>query len=348
MSVRKMKTIRINGNAEMEPPPRRPPRRPLRRATAAAAVTGLAGALALSACAGVAAAGATPAGTRAASSSSTQGTVVGIDRSADSFTLRTSSGSRVTVKVTSSTTYDESGVSKPTFSDLGFGDSVVVIGSTSNGVDTASVVIIGHRVAGGFPGGGGFRGGTFGRVTSVDTSADTFVIKTFTGSSVTVKVTSKTTYRDSGSSSAGFSDVKVGETVGVTGSTSNGVETATTVIIGVGGGGGFPGGGGLRNATLGKVTSVDRSGDTFVIKTSAGKNVTVKVTSKTTFRVFSGRPSGSSSTPPAGSFSDVKVGVSVAVTGSTSNGVETATTVLIGVGAFRRPPSSGSTGSSSS
>ncbi len=316
-----MQTTRSDEQGEMSSSGQGGGRR-LKRLGAAAGATALIGGLLATGAAGVAAASSN----KPAASGSTQGTVVSIDSSADSFVIRTSSGSRVTVKVTSSTSYSESGVSKPTFADVQVRDSVAVIGSTSNGVDTASVVIIGHKVAGGggFGGGGFGRRGTFGRVTSVDSSDDSFKVQTFNGSTVTVKVTSKTTYRDSAASSAGFSDVKVGETVVIIGSTSNGVETATSVVIGTPGGfggGGF-GGGGFGGGTFGTVTAVDSSKDTFTLKTASGSSVTVKVTSTTTFRDRAASNAG---------FSDVKVGESVAVTGSTSNGVETATSVTIGL-----------------
>jgi preprotein translocase subunit YajC len=327
-----------NGIEEVAPRSRRAVG-PIRRLGVSAAIAGLACTLGVAGIAGVAGAGV--AGTTAAkpaASGSTQGIVVSIDRSGDSFVIRLSSGTRVTVKVTSATTYDETGVTKPSFSDVAFGDSVAVIGTTSSGVETAAVVIIGHKFSGGgggFGGGGFGRGGAFGKVTSVDSSADTFQVKnTFNGSTITVKVTSKTTYRDSSVKNAGFSDIKVGENVAVQGSTSNGVETATAVIIGLTARGGFGGAGGFggHGGTFGKVTSVDSSADTFQLKTSSGSTVTVKVTSKTTYRDSKVKNAG---------FSDIKVGESVAVIGSTSNGVETATSVVIGFAGFR-PPGSGS------
>jgi hypothetical protein len=308
-------------------PPSR--RRPL---AGLAVLLGLGGSLAAGGVAGAAA--------RPQASGSVNGTVVSVDRSAGSFVLRTTTGARLTVKVTGSTTYNESGVAKPTFSDVQVGDSVAVIGSTSSGVDTASVVIIGHKVSGasgaagsgggsgpGGPGGGfgGFgRGGVFGRVTAVDSSKHTFVLQTFNGSKVTVRVTGSTTYRDRAiSTAAGFSDVKVGETVAVQGSSSNGTETATSVLIlGAGGGFGLGGpGGGFGGGTVGRVTSVDSSKGTFVLRTFTGSTVTVRVTGSTTYR-------DPAATRPG--FSDVKVGETVSVRGTTSGGVETATSIVIG------------------
>jgi hypothetical protein len=90
---------------------------------------------------------------------------------------------------------------------------------------------------------GGFGGGTVGKVTSVNRKADTFDVKTRSGSSVTVKVSKTTTYRDRSVSKAGFAQVKVGVSVGVTGTTSGKAEAAKSVIIGLSGasaGGGRP------------------------------------------------------------------------------------------------------------
>jgi hypothetical protein len=89
-------------------------------------------------------------------------------------------------------------------------------------------------------------------VASVGT--DRFVVTTRAGTTVTVDVTSATTYRDLGatSSSASFSDITTGEFVGAAGTESGGVLTATTVFIApagftpghFGAGGSGPGGGG--------------------------------------------------------------------------------------------------------
>ena len=262
----------------------------------------------------------------------TVGTVASVDRAADTFTVKTASGSAIQVKVTKATSYRE-GAGSASFADVTVGESVAVIGTTSHGVETASIVVIGKPSTApgsgaggsGAPGGpGGFFRGSFGTVTSVDRSAGTFKLKTRIGSTVEVKVTKSTQYRGSSGSRESFSDVKVGETVAVQGTTTKGVETATTVLVGIGNGGN---GGGFfgRRGTFGTVTSVDRSAGTFKLKTRIGSTVEVKVTKSTVYRGSAG--SGES-------FSDVKVGETVAVQGTTTKGVETAILVLVGV----RPP----------
>ena len=178
-------------------------------------------------------------------------------------------------------------------------------------------------VAAGSGGAAGFAGGTFGTVASIDAAKDTFVVKEASGTSVTVKVTKSTKFTDRAASTAGFSDVKSGVRVAVQGKTSSGTETATSVfILGAGGGfGGGPGGpGGFGGGTFGTVASIDAAKDTFVVKEASGTSVTVKVTKSTKFT------NGSSSAK----FSALKTGDQVAVTGTTSKGVETATAVRLG------------------
>jgi hypothetical protein len=69
-----------------------------------------------------------------------------------------------------------------------------------------------------------------GTVESVGTN--TFTLKGRNGTTVTVDVSSSTTYRDGKVTSPRFSDVTVGEMVSVEGTTTSGVVTATRVPIG--------------------------------------------------------------------------------------------------------------------
>jgi Domain of unknown function (DUF5666) len=88
--------------------------------------------------------------------------------------------------------------------------------------------------------GGGAPPAAVGTVQSV--GSDSFVITTKDGSSVTVDVSSSTTYRDKDVSAATLANVTVGETVAAFGTLSSGVVTATSVGIGMppGPGGGAP------------------------------------------------------------------------------------------------------------
>jgi hypothetical protein len=72
-----------------------------------------------------------------------------------------------------------------------------------------------------------------GTVESVGTN--TFTLKGRNGTTVTVDVSSSTTYRDGKVTSPGFANVTVGEMVTVEGTTASGVVTATSVSIGFGG-----------------------------------------------------------------------------------------------------------------
>ena len=174
------------------------------------------------------------------------------------------------------------------------------------------------------PGHSSGSAGAVGTVVSVDRAAGEFTIRTAAGSTVEVKVTKATSYRE-GAGTATFSDVTVGESVAVIGTTSHDVETAAVVVVGrPSGRPSFPGGpGAFAKGDVGTVTSVDRSAGTFELKTRTGKTVEVRVTRSTRYR---------STTSAAGSFSDVKVGETVAVVGTTTRGVETASSVFVGIG----------------
>jgi hypothetical protein len=77
------------------------------------------------------------------------GTVTSVD--ANRFTLTTSTGTVVTVDVTSSTHYRDPGVTNPSLSDVTVGEHVAVIGTSASGVVAAADVMIGEPPAG--PGG---------------------------------------------------------------------------------------------------------------------------------------------------------------------------------------------------
>jgi len=98
----------------------------------------------------------------------------------------------------------------------------------------------GSQPHGGPGGAAGGRPTASGKVTAVGT--DSFTITTSSGATVTVDVSSATTYKDKGSSTT-FAAVKVGEQVGVTGTESSGTVTATSVMVGLPAGGGRPPGG---------------------------------------------------------------------------------------------------------
>jgi hypothetical protein len=78
-----------------------------------------------------------------------------------------------------------------------------------------------------------------GTVESVGTNSsgvDFFTVKAHDGTTVTVDVTSSTTYKDQKVTSPSFANVTTGEMVSVEGTTTSGTVTATSVLIGFGGG----------------------------------------------------------------------------------------------------------------
>ncbi len=72
-----------------------------------------------------------------------------------------------------------------------------------------------------------------GTVASVDASGNSFTVKNHDGTTVTVDVSSSTTYGDPSVTSPSLSNVTVGEHVFVVGTTSSGTVTATKVMIGM-------------------------------------------------------------------------------------------------------------------
>ncbi len=160
----------------------------------------------------------------------------------DSFTLTARDGTTVTVDVGSSTTYLDHDVTSPSLADVKVGDHVAVFGTDSAGTVTATKVAIGgpggmgghdgHDGRGG-PSGPGGMGGTppaaMGTVASV--GSDSFTLTTRDGTTVTVDVSSSTSYLKFGSTSAALGDVTVGAHVAVFGTDTANTVTATKVGI---------------------------------------------------------------------------------------------------------------------
>jgi preprotein translocase subunit YajC len=169
------------------------------------------------------------------------------------FAITTQDGTTVTVNVGTSTTFVDASVTSPTIANVTVGAHVAVFGTDTANVVTATSVGIGQppgggqgRPGGAGPGGAGGRPGispaAVGTVTSV--GDDTFTITAQDETAVTVNVSSATTYRDAGVTSATMADVTVGEHLAVFGTDTSNVVTATSVAIGepTAGGGGGPGG----------------------------------------------------------------------------------------------------------
>jgi len=175
-----------------------------------------------------------------------QGTVKSVGT--DTFTLTTRSDTTVTVNVTSATTYRDPGVGSPSFATIAVGQKVAVVGTDTSDVIAATSMMVGNPPAGGNGGKGGRGMGrnpptAQGTVKSVGTN--TFTLTTRSNTTVTVNVTSTTSYRDAGVTSASLANVTIGEMVTVFGTDSSNVVTATSVAIGaagIGGMGGHPAG----------------------------------------------------------------------------------------------------------
>ena len=168
------------------------------------------------------------------------GTVASVG--SNTFTITGHDGTTVTVDVTGTTSYLDPGVTTPTFADVKVGEHVAVFGSeTSNKVTATKVFIVGPGGPGDADGPGGHLGfgGTppaaFGTVASV--GPNTFSITGHDGTTVTVDVSSTTTYQELGKASASIADVTVGAHVAVFGTDTNNTVAATQVGIGPDGSG---------------------------------------------------------------------------------------------------------------
>jgi hypothetical protein len=205
--------------------------------------------------------------------------------------------------------------------------------SSSTGAPSSSSTASGAST--GRPPMGGSPPAAFGTVKSVGDG--TFTLTEQDGTVVTVNVGSSTSYLDPGVTSPSFANVTVGEHVAVFGTDTSDVIAATRVAIGTppaggkggpggpGGQGGPPGMGGSPPAAFGTVKSV---GDgTFTLTEQDGTVVTVNVGTSTSY-VDPGVTSPS--------LADVTVGQHVAVFGTDSANVVTATRVAIGT-----PPTGG-------
>lgn len=184
-----------------------------------------------------------------------------------SFTAQTRANGTVTVEVNSATTFRSVSGATDHLSDLKIGDAVAAVVTPSGSMSVATEVTISPAGSGSFGGGrsgGGFGGGRFGSNFTVGVvqsiGKSTFTIRgrasgSSTGSAATstftVEVNSSTTIEDRATGVGAFSDIKVGDTVLVSGTKTGSTVNATLVGIlpsGGSGGGGFGGGFGGRAA----------------------------------------------------------------------------------------------------
>lgn len=199
--------------------------------------------------------------------------------------------SDVTVETSDATTVTES--VDATIDDVAVGETVRVVGESSDGAVTASQVVVGADLAagpgagfGGTPpagmtppadgslpegvqpptggaGPGAFGRGTTGTVTAVD--GTTMTVEAEDGTTTTVTLTDDTTYTVNKTISV--DDLAVGDTVMVRGTATNDVVAADTIRKGELGAGGF-GGGGPGQAPPAGAGPQDGSGDTTATTTA--------------------------------------------------------------------------------
>ncbi|MCU0483689.1 MAG: DUF5666 domain-containing protein [Chloroflexi bacterium] len=153
------------------------------------------------------------------------GTVTATDSSSITVALR--DGTTKKILVTSSTTYTV-GTADATKTAVVVGVRISAEGTlAADGTLTAATVKVSPAMVAG---------------TVATKASDSFTLTTRDGSTVTVKVTSATTYQAAGVTSPTLANVTVGAAVAAQGTrTSDGSLTATVVRIGVGGGRGWDG-----------------------------------------------------------------------------------------------------------
>jgi len=167
-----------------------------------------------------------------------------------------------------------------------------------------------QRGAGGFTGG---QGGPFARGTISKIEGTTLTVTTAQGSSVTVRLTDKTTYQQSMTIS--LADVKTGDPVLVAGREQQDKSIAAVSITVSGALGSEPGFGQARSLT-GTVQTIE--GQTITMQTATGP-IKVSVGEQTQLRKV-----------VAATQADLKAGDTVTITGQTdTTGVLVATTVVI-------------------
>ena len=158
------------------------------------------------------------------------GMVQSVDSSANSFTVKSPSGTVFTIDVSPSTTYVDPGITSPGLSDVTVNAKVAVVGTTSSNTVAATKVVIGllrrdEPLSDGSP-------AVFGTVQSVDSSTNSFTVKSPSGTVFTIDVSPSTTYIDPGTTSPGLSDVTVNAHVTIIGTNASNTVTADRVLIG--------------------------------------------------------------------------------------------------------------------
>ncbi len=229
--------------------------------------------------------------------------------SGGSFTLETRSGTSETIEVSSSTTYLERGVSSPSLTSVGAGDLVAAFGTTSGSTVSAWQIVISVPRSGTSP-----QPPVAAGIVQGTPGTDSFTIQTRGGASETIDVSSATSYYERGVSSPSLTNLAGGDFVVAFGTASGSTVTASKVVIA---GAPSPRHHGL--AVTGTVQGTPGV-SSFTITTPSGASDTVDVSASTSY--FERGVS-------APSLSDVANGDYVAVFGSVSGSMVTATKVAI-------------------
>ena len=248
--------------------------------------------------------------------------------SAGAFVVSGPRGAATTVDVSTTTAFVEQGVSAPTFADVCVGDRTGAFGTDPGATFTARVVFVAPsptptpRFVSGMV--ASVNGTSATGACGTAGSAGSFVLDAFHAKTITVDVTSTTTFAEPGVASPTFADVCVGERVGASGIITSGTMAATSVFI-------TPPPAPKPHAVFGTVASVngiDTSGacgtagstGAFVLTAFHKTGVTVDVSTTTTF---------SEHGVASPTFADACVGERVGAFGIVTSGTMAATGVFI-------------------
>jgi non-canonical (house-cleaning) NTP pyrophosphatase len=258
-------------------------------------------------------------GTVASVSGTSAAGTCGVADAAGTFTLTSAHGATDTVNVSTTTTFEEHGVTTPTFANVCVGDKVGAFGMISSGTVTATGVFVTLPVV-------------FGTVASVNgtatagtcgtaDTAGTFTLDAAHSTTDTVNVSTTTTFEEHGVTMPTFATVCVGNKVGAFGIVSSGTVTATAVFVtspkppvvfgtvaSVNG-----------TATAGTCGTADTAG-TFTLDAAHSTTDTVDVGTTTTFEEHG------VTTP---TFATVCVGDKAGAVGALTSGTVTATSVFV-------------------
>jgi hypothetical protein len=264
-------------------------------------------------------------GTVASVNGTTTAGTCGTADTAGTFALTGAHSTTDTVNVSTTTTFEEHGVTTPTFANVCVGSKLGAFGALTSGTLTATSVFVTppptpkpHAVFGTVASVNGTT--TAGTCGSADTTG-TFALTGAHSTTDTVNVSTTTTFEEHGVTTPTFANVCVGDKVGAFGIVSSGTVAATAVFVtppkppvvfgtvaSVNG-----------TTTAGTCGTADTAG-TFALTGAHSTTDTVNVSTTTTFEEHG------VTTP---TFANVCVGSKVAAVGAMTSGTVTATSVFV-------------------